>query len=109
VAVAGLSVRGLSLGMAQRLDTTMRDLIEGSSQPATLVRSRHWEPLREPLEARDAQLLPDRRGRWRVPGPDAAAIGELAAAHRTVLEELTPRHASLEGVYVPLTDTRVGG
>ena len=88
-------------------DTTMRDLIERNSQAATLVRSPHWERLRELLEARDAQLQPDRQGRWRVLGPEAATIGELAAEHRIILQELTPHHSSLEEVYVRMTDTRV--
>ena len=52
-------------------------------------------------------LQPDRQGRWWVLGPDAAAIGELAAEHRIVLQELTPRRSSLEEVYVQMTDSRV--
>ena len=88
-------------------DTTMQNLIEGNSQAVTLVRSPQWERLRELLEGRDAQVQPDRQGTWRVLGPDAAAIGELAAEHRIALSELTPRRSSLEEVYVQMTDTRV--
>jgi ABC-2 type transport system ATP-binding protein len=58
-------------------DTTMQDLIERNSQAATLVRSPQWERLRELLEGRDAHVQPDRQGRWRVLGPDAAAIGRV--------------------------------
>jgi ABC-2 type transport system ATP-binding protein len=87
--------------------TTMGDLIERNSQAATLVRSPQWERLRELLEGQDAQVQPDRQGSWRVLGPDAAAIGELAADHRIALHELTPRRSSLEEVYVQMTDTRV--
>ena len=88
-------------------DTTMKDLIERNSEAATLVRSPHWEQLRELLEARDAHVQPDDHGRWRVLGPDAAAIGRLAAEHGISLQELTPRRSSLEEVYVQMTDTRV--
>jgi ABC-2 type transport system ATP-binding protein len=88
-------------------DMTMQELIERHSRAATLVRSPQWERLRELLEGRDAQVQPDRQGRWGVLGPDAATIGELAAAHRIALHELTPRRSSLEEVYVQMTDTRV--
>ncbi|HEX2374792.1 MAG TPA: ATP-binding cassette domain-containing protein [Actinomycetota bacterium] len=88
-------------------DTTMRDLIERNSQAATLVRSPQWERLGELLAGQGARLQPDRQGRWRVVGPDAAAIGQLAAEHGIALHELTPRRSSLEEVYVRMTDTRV--
>jgi ABC-2 type transport system ATP-binding protein len=88
-------------------DTAMQDLIERNSQAATLVRSPDWGRLRELLEARGAQVQPDRQGRWRVLGPDTAAVGELAAEHRIALSELTPRRSSLEEVYVQMTDPRV--
>jgi ABC-2 type transport system ATP-binding protein len=88
-------------------DTAMQDLIERNSQAATLVRSPQGERLRELLEGQGARLQPDRQGTWRVLGPDAAAIGELAAEHGIALAELTPRRSSLEEVYVQMTDTRV--
>jgi ABC-2 type transport system ATP-binding protein len=88
-------------------DTAMQDLIERNSQAVTLVRSPGWGRLRELLEARGAQVQPDRQGRWRVLGPDTAAVGELAAKHRIALSELTPRRSSLEEVYVQMTDPRV--
>jgi ABC-2 type transport system ATP-binding protein len=98
----------LVIGQGRLLaDTTMGDLLERNAQATTLVRSPHWERLRELLEGRDAQVQPDRQGRWRVLGPDAATIGELAAEHGIALSELTPRRSSLEEVYVRMTDTRV--
>jgi hypothetical protein len=39
--------------------------------------------------------------------PDAAAIDELAARHRILLFEVTPRRSSLEEVNVQMTDTSV--
>jgi ABC-2 type transport system ATP-binding protein len=98
----------LVIGQGRLLaDTTMRDLLERNEQATTLVRSPQWERLQGLLEGRDAQVQPDRQGRWRVLGPDAATIGELAAEHGIVLQELTPRRSSLEEVYVQMTDTRV--
>ena len=38
---------------------------------------------------------------------DAAAIGELAAAHGVVLHELTPQRASLEEAFMELTSDSV--
>jgi ABC-2 type transport system ATP-binding protein len=98
----------LVIGQGRLLaDTTMQDLIERNSQAATLVRSPRWERLRALLEGQGARLQPDRQGRWRVLGPDAAAIGRLAADHGIALQELTPRRSSLEEVYVRMTDTKV--
>jgi ABC-2 type transport system ATP-binding protein len=88
-------------------DTTMQEFIRRNSQATTMVRSPQWERLRVVLEGRGAGVQPDLEGRWRVSGPDAAAIGELAAAHRIQLHELSPRFASLEEVYVRMTDTSV--
>jgi ABC-2 type transport system ATP-binding protein len=88
-------------------DTTMQEFIRRNSQATTMVRSPQWERLRVVLEGRGAGVRPDLEGSWRVSGPDAAAIGELAAAHRIQLHELSPRFASLEEVYVRMTDTSV--
>jgi ABC-2 type transport system ATP-binding protein len=99
----------LVIGQGRLLaDTTMWDLLERNAQAGgTLVRSPQWERLRELLEGRDARVQPDRHETWRVLGLDAAAIGQLAAAHGIALSELTPRRSSLEEVYVQMTDTRV--
>jgi ABC-2 type transport system ATP-binding protein len=42
-------------------------------------------------------------GTLRVTGLDAPHVGEIAAADRIVLHELTPRLASLEEAYMELT------
>jgi ABC-2 type transport system ATP-binding protein len=88
-------------------DTSVQELIERSPEAVTLVRSPHWERLRELLEGHGARVRPDRQERWRVLGPDAAAIGRLAADYGIALHELTPRRSSLEEVYVRMTDTTV--
>ena len=84
-------------------DTSMRELIRRGSRPSTLVRSPDWERLRPRLEAMGARTEPEEDGRWRVVGPDAAAIGAVAVGHQLELHELSPRRASLEEVYLAMT------
>jgi ABC-2 type transport system ATP-binding protein len=84
-------------------DTAMRDFIEGNSQPVTVVRSPQPAELRAALLRIGATVDADPDGAWRVSGPNTAAIGELAAAHRIRLHELTPRFSSLEDVYTRMT------
>ncbi|NGO72237.1 ABC transporter ATP-binding protein [Streptomyces boncukensis] len=83
-------------------DTTMRAFIESHSGAHTLVRSPQPEELRALLEAAGARVHVTPRGGWRVEGPDAGTIGDLAREHGLALHELTPAHASLEEVYTAL-------
>ncbi len=84
-------------------DTSMRDFIERNSQPVTLVRSPQPDELRAALLRAGAAVDADPSGAWQVSGPNAAAIGDLAAAQRIRLHELTPRLSSLEDVYTRMT------
>jgi ABC-2 type transport system ATP-binding protein len=84
-------------------DTTMRDFIETNSRAHTLVRSPEPEKLRGLLEEKGADVRLDPRGGWRVDGPDAAAIGDVARDHGLAIHELTPAHSSLEEVYTALS------
>ncbi|WP_329155507.1 ABC transporter ATP-binding protein [Streptomyces anulatus] len=88
-------------------DTAMRDFIETNSQAHTLVRSPEPERLRTLLEAAGARVRLDARGGWRVDGPDAPAIGDLARDHGVAVHELTPAHSSLEEVYTTLSRSSV--
>jgi ABC-2 type transport system ATP-binding protein len=88
-------------------DTSMRDFIERNSQAVTLVRSPQPSQLREVLEAVGAQVQLDPGGAWRVSGPDAVTVGDVAFRHGIVLHELTPRHSSLEEVYTRMTHKEV--
>jgi len=88
-------------------DTTMRDFIETNSRAHTLVRSPEPERLRALLEGAGAQVRLDATGGWRVEGPDAAAIGDLARDHGAAVRELTPAHSSLEEVYTTLSQSSV--
>ena len=88
-------------------DTTMRDFIRRNSRAATLVRSPQWKQLRAVLEGPGVGVQHESQGRWRVTGLDAAAVGDIAAQHRIHLHELSPRLASLEEVYMQMTDQSV--
>ena len=85
----------------------MRDFIERHSQPVTLVRSTRADEFASLLRIAGGQLDAEPPGGWRVRGPDAAAIGALAARHGIPLTELTPRHPSLEEVFSRLTQSSV--
>ena len=88
-------------------DTTMRDFIRRNSRAATLVRSPQWKQLRAVLEGPGVGVQHESQGRWRVTGLDAPAVGDIAAQHRIHLHELSPRLASLEEVYMQMTDQSV--
>ncbi|MFF7254987.1 ABC transporter ATP-binding protein [Streptomyces microflavus] len=88
-------------------DTTMRDFIETNSRAHTLVRTPEPEKLRALLESEGARVRLDATGGWRVDGPDAATIGNLARDHGLAIHELTSTHSSLEEVYTALSQSSV--
>jgi ABC-2 type transport system ATP-binding protein len=88
-------------------DTSMRAFIEQNSQAVTIVRSPDIGRLKGALEPVGGRLRPDAKGGWEVSGPDAATIGDVAAAQGVALHELTPRLSSLEDVYTEMTRTIV--
>ncbi|MDG4856688.1 ABC transporter ATP-binding protein [Streptomyces sp. T-3] len=94
-------------------DTTMRDFIETNSRAHTVVRATEPERLRTLLEARGARVHLDPRGDWRVDGPDAATIGDLAREYGLAIHQLTSARSSLEEVYTALSqdsaEYRAGG
>lgn len=88
-------------------DTTVSDLVESHSQPVTTVRSPNPAELRTVLETVGADIQLDPRGGWRVAGPAAAEIGDLAQANGIAVHELSPVWSSLEDVYTLLTEGSV--
>lgn len=88
-------------------DTSMRAFIQHNSQAVTVVRSPEIDKLRIALERVGGRMQLDTKGGWQVSGPDASAIGDLAAAQGIALHELTPRLSSLEDVYTQMTKTSV--
>ncbi len=88
-------------------DTSMSNFIRRNSKGFTLVHSPQGEKLKSLLESKGAHVQRDSKGAWRVNGPDASAIGDLAAEQRITLHELTPRFSSLEEVYTQMTHASV--
>jgi ABC-2 type transport system ATP-binding protein len=89
-------------------DCSTQEFIERSSDKYVLVRSPDATRLAGLIAAEGGQAEPQPAdnggsGLLRVTGMDAARVGELAAAGRVVLHELTPRLASLEEAYMELT------
>jgi ABC-2 type transport system ATP-binding protein len=81
------------------------------------VRSPQLALIRSALDADGADTALEDDGSLIVRGIDRAAIGEIAARHGVVLHELASQEASLEEVFMELTnndleysaDTRRGG
>ncbi|MDQ1464327.1 MAG: type transport system ATP-binding protein [Actinomycetota bacterium] len=87
-------------------DSSTADLIARSSQGFVHVRTPDADGLSSVLRAAGAAVHAE-AGSLRVTGLDCAAVGELAALHRVVLHELSPRAASLEEAFMELTKDTV--
>jgi ABC-2 type transport system ATP-binding protein len=88
-------------------DEGVSEFIEASSQRSVRVSSPQIDRLVGQLEAAGAKVRPLTEGAIEVLEMDAAAIGEMAAAHSVVLHELTPQKASLEEAFMELTSDSV--
>jgi ABC-2 type transport system ATP-binding protein len=96
-------------------DCSTEEFIERSSDKFVLVRTPDAARLADLIAAAGGKAEPqdepgDGNGRapvLRVTGLDAPRVGEIAAAGRVVLHELTPRLASLEEAYMELTADHV--
>ncbi len=84
------------------LEASMRDLEERFKKDV-LVRSPVQDALAAVLHAAGATARPEDSALL-VQGLDAPGIADLAARHHIPIHELTPRSASLEDVYLELTD-----
>ena len=89
-------------------DCSTQEFIERSSEKSVLVRSPDASVLADLIAAEGGKAIPQdpaegRAAALSVTGLDAPRIGELAAANRIVLHELTPRLASLEEAFLELT------
>jgi ABC-2 type transport system ATP-binding protein len=89
-------------------DCTTQEFIERSSEKSVLVRSPDASALADLIAAEDGKAIPQdpvegRAAALSVTGMEAPRIGEIAAANRIVLHELTPRLASLEEAFIELT------
>ncbi len=89
-------------------ETSTQDFIERSSEKYVLVRSPDAATLAGLIAAAGGRAEPENAADGKAPALrvshlDAPRIGEIAAAGRIVLHELTPRLASLEAAYMELT------
>jgi ABC-2 type transport system ATP-binding protein len=89
-------------------ETSTQEFIERSSEKYVLVRSPDVAALADLIVAAGGKAEPENTAggqtpALRVSNLDAPRIGEIAAADRIVLHELTPRLASLEEAYMELT------
>ena len=89
-------------------DCSTQEFIERSSDKSVLVRSPAADILAGLITAEGGKVTPQEPANGRaealsVTGLEAPRIGEIAAANRIVLHELTPRLASLEEAYMELT------
>ena len=91
-------------------ETSTQEFIERSAEKYVLVRSPDVARLADLIAADGGKAEPQeetgsdgRAAAVRVTSMDAPRIGEIAAAARIVLYELTPRLASLEEAYMELT------
>jgi ABC-2 type transport system ATP-binding protein len=85
-------------------DTGIRDFIKTSSGNHLRVVSPSAPQLRVALEAAGATVEPDDgAGALTVWNMEGAQVGEIAAANRFVLHELSPQRASLEEAFIELT------
>ena len=77
--------------------------LEGAAKRWVTVRSPQLEAIALALRDQGAEFVPVAGGSIDVVGPDAVAIGELAASLGATLHELSPRQASLEEVFLQVT------
>lgn len=89
------------------VETTMTELTQMGSGRYIRVVTPEPERLRGVLTGAGGTVTVDDDGAFRVGGLDNAAIGDLASHAHVTLHELTPRHASLETVFMELTDDSV--
>ena len=84
-------------------DAPIAEFVQQSSGGDVLVRSPVGGQFAGLLTRHGAAVTAQTDGGLAVTGLDAAAIGDLAAAHHIAVHELTPRHASLEEAFMELT------
>ncbi|MFF3553325.1 ABC transporter ATP-binding protein [Streptomyces tsukubensis] len=83
-------------------DTSMTEFIRQNSRSYVRLRSPEQERLRDVLHGAGFTAL-ESAGALEVDGATTEALGELAAAHRVVLHELSGQQASLEEAFMQMT------
>src|SRR5262249_49258633 len=84
-------------------DAPVAEFVTQGSGGHVVVRSPRGGDLASLLAANGAAVTAGPDGGLSITGLDSGRIGDLAAAHRIALHELTPRHAPLQAAYMELT------
>jgi ABC-2 type transport system ATP-binding protein len=84
-------------------DTTVTGFIERNSRSFVRIRTPEPERMRDVLGAGGIEVRPGADGTLEAAGAEAAAVGELAAAHGLTVHEISVRTASLEEAFMRLT------
>ncbi|MFD7918827.1 ATP-binding cassette domain-containing protein [Streptomyces sp. NPDC059740] len=84
-------------------DTSMTEFIRENSRSYVRMRSPEPERLWDVLQGAGVHAVSGDGGALEVDGVEVERLGELAAQHRLVLHELSPRQASLEEAFMRLT------
>ncbi|MER6046829.1 ATP-binding cassette domain-containing protein [Streptomyces sp. NPDC001793] len=84
-------------------DTSMAEFIRENSRSYVRLRCPERERLLDVLYGEGVRAVAGPEGAVEVDGVPAERLGELAAAHRLVLHELSPQQASLEEAFMQLT------
>ncbi|MFJ9825607.1 ABC transporter ATP-binding protein [Streptomyces sp. NPDC101160] len=88
-------------------DTSMADFIQQNSRSYVRLRSPQQEQLRDVLHANGFIVVETAGGVLEVDGTTTEKLGELAAANRIVLHELSAQQASLEEAFMQMTAAAV--
>jgi ABC-2 type transport system ATP-binding protein len=94
----------LVIGRGKLIADESIDRIIAGAGSSVRVRSPQQDLLRHELERKGAIIAAEDDDALSVTGLDAAGIGDLAAAHRITLHELSPQRASLEEAFFELTE-----
>jgi ABC-2 type transport system ATP-binding protein len=89
------------------VESSVDDLISGSSQNFVRVRSPQHDKLAKLLKAKGGVTRVESDGAIAITGMSSAHIGDLAGTNGIVLHELSPQEASLEEAYMELTHDSV--
>jgi len=88
-------------------DMGVEEFVRQASGKLVRVRSPQAARLRELVLGPDVSVAGDERGVLEISGLTAEQVGEIAAANRIVLHELTPVQVSLEEAFMDLTRDEV--
>jgi len=88
-------------------DLGVEEFVRQASGKLVRVRSPQAARLRELVLGPDVSVAGDERGVLEISGLTAERVGEIAAANRIVLHELTPVQVSLEEAFMDLTRDEV--